>query len=368
MSAGDPGRRVLLVGSLPYDDEAAAMARAYELVGGRLIALPDGEIGERSDQYPNGDRSQWVAGLAGRLSRETGLFDVVDPGTMNERGFPVDFDSTTRLRPRCSPAEFGERLTLGYDTFALRSWPHFERLRASTGQPDLRMQVGLPTGMGVAASLLSTPRALRYAGAFSACLAREAQNTVQTAGASTLLFQIEAPLEVIMAHRLPRAACHLAARPVVDLVRRLPEDVPVGLHLCFGDLNNQALIAPREFSRLVGFANDVLARWPGSHDLAYVHLPFAAGTSPPPRDAGAYSALRFLDLPPSARLVAGLVHEQPESESLEELLRTVESARGAPVDIACACGLGRRSAETADELIRRCGRLADAPLPGMTRS
>ena len=91
-------RRVLLVGSLPFDDEASAMARAIELVGDRLISLPDGEIGERSDQYPSGDRSQWVAGLAGRLAAEPSLFDVVDPGTMNEQGFPVDFDSTARLR------------------------------------------------------------------------------------------------------------------------------------------------------------------------------------------------------------------------------------------------------------------------------
>ena len=55
-------RRVLLVGSLPFDDEASAMARAIELVDDRLISVPDGEIGDRSDQYPSGDRSQWVAG------------------------------------------------------------------------------------------------------------------------------------------------------------------------------------------------------------------------------------------------------------------------------------------------------------------
>ncbi len=35
-------------------------------------------------------------------------------------------------------------------------------------------------------------------------------------------------------------------------MRRLPEQVPVGLHLCYGDLNNKALIAPSNFNRLVG--------------------------------------------------------------------------------------------------------------------
>ena len=129
----------LLVGSLPYDDEASAMARAYELAGDRLIALPDGGIGERSQQCPNGNRSQWVAGLAYRLSDEPSLFEVLDHGTMNEHGFPADFDSTVRLRPKLSPDELGERLHLGYDTFARRRWTHFQHLRASAGRPELRM-------------------------------------------------------------------------------------------------------------------------------------------------------------------------------------------------------------------------------------
>ena len=354
-------RRALLVGSLPFDDEASAMARAIELVGDRLIALPDGEIGNRSDQYPSGDRSQWVAGLAGRLARETTLFGVVDAGTMNEQGFPVDFDSTARLRPRLGPTKLGERLRLGYDTAALGSWAHVERLRSEAGLPGLRMQVGLPTGLGVAVSVLSTARALRYARAFAACLEREAAEIVRAIGAENLLFQIEAPIEVVAAHRMPRPAAGLAAKPIVDLVRRLPSQAPVGVHLCYGDLNNIALIAPDNFDRLVGFANALIRRWPKSHTLAYVHLPFAAGASPPPADPGAYRALRGLNLPEGASLVAGLVHEQPSPESLRGLLDTIEQAWGGQVDVACACGLGRRSTGTAEELMRRCRQLAGGP-------
>ena len=91
---------------------------------------------------------------------------------------------------------------------------------------------------------------------------------------------------------------------------------------------------------------------------AYIHLPFAAGSSPSPTNAAAYRALGRLELPAGSRLVAGFVHEDPTLESLETLLETIETARGAPVDIATACGLGRRSTETADELIQRCVHLA----------
>ena len=203
------------------------MARAYELAGDRLTSLPDGEIGERSDRYPAGDRAQWTAGLAGRLAGEVSLFDVVDEGTLDERGFPVDFDSTVRLRPKLDPSELAGRLRLGYDTWALRSWPHFERLREAVGRPDLRLQVGLPTGLGVAGSVLGRLRALRYAPAFAACLAREADAVAQAIGAGNLLFQIEAPAEVIVAHRLPRPAVGVPTGPVVDFARRLPVEVPI---------------------------------------------------------------------------------------------------------------------------------------------
>ena len=314
MSAESATRQVLLVGSLPYADEASVMARACELAGDRLIALPDGEIGERSDQYPAGDRSQWTAGLAGRLADEASLFDVVDEGTTNEQGFPVDFDSATRLRPRVGPAELGGRLRLGYDAFPRRTWPHVERLRASLGRPDLRMQVGLPTGFGVAAGFLSPPRALRYAPAFAACVAREATAVVQSIGAGNLLFQIEAPAEVVAAHRLPRPAVRGPVGSVVDLVRRLPAEVPVGLHLCFGDLNNTATVVPTRFGRLVAFTNALARRLPPTQTLAYVHLPFAAGSSPAPTDPKFYRALSRLALPPGTRLAAGLVHEQPSLE------------------------------------------------------
>ena len=342
------------------------MVRACELAGDRLVALPDGEIGERSDRYPAGDRSQWTAGLVGRLAGDDSLFDAVSAGETNERGFPADWDSTTRLRPKVAPAELGRRLRLGYDAFPGRAWPHVERLRASLGRPGLRMQVGLQTGFGVAAGFLSPPRALRYAPAFAACVAREAAAVVRSIGAGNLLFQVEAPAEVVAAHRLPRPAVGMSTGSVVDLVRRLPAAVPVGLHLCFGDLNNTAAVAPSRFGRLVTFANAVVRRWPPTHDLAYVHLPFAAGTSPAPTDPAAYRALRRLALPPATRLIAGFVHEEPRVEALEALLATIEQAAGTQVDTATACGLGRRTPDIADELIRRCDHLAAVPEPSPT--
>ena len=64
-------------------------------------------------------------------------------------------------------------------------------------------------------------------------------------------------------------------------------------------------------------------------------------------------------------LVAGFVHEQLSMERLEEVLQIMEKARAGAVDVACACGLGRRDTGTAEKLMRRYRRLTDgAPHPG----
>ena len=78
---------------------------------------------------------------------------------------------------------------------------------------DLRLQVGLLTGFGAAAGLLGPLRALRSAPAFAACAAREAEAMVQSIGAENLLFQIEAPAEVVVAHRPPRLAVGVPTGP-----------------------------------------------------------------------------------------------------------------------------------------------------------
>ena len=238
-----------------------------------------------------------------------------EAGTTNEQGFPVDFDSVTRLRPRVGPAELGRS-----PAPRLRHVPAPDvapcRAPAGVARParSLHADRAADRFRRRRRGFLSPPRALRYAPAFAACVAREATAVVQSIGAGNLLFQIEAPAEVVAAHCLPRPAVGIPTGPIIDLVRRLPTEVSIGIHLCFADLSNTAAITPSRFGRLVAFTNALARRWPPTHDLAYVHLPFAAGTSPAPTDPKSYRALSRLALPPGTRLAAGLVHEQPSLE------------------------------------------------------
>jgi len=83
-------RNVLLVGSMPFENEHEAMTKAIEIAGPCLVTLPDGEIGERTDACPSGDRSAWVQTIMDRCERDTENWPVSKAGTRNSGGFAAD--------------------------------------------------------------------------------------------------------------------------------------------------------------------------------------------------------------------------------------------------------------------------------------
>ena len=80
-------RQSLLVGSLPFANEAEAAAIALDRVGPSLNALPDGEIGERTATHPKGDRAAWVQTISDRCGAD-------EPPPIGVRRWP-----TSKFRP-----------------------------------------------------------------------------------------------------------------------------------------------------------------------------------------------------------------------------------------------------------------------------
>jgi hypothetical protein len=107
----------------------------------------------------------------------------------------------------------------------------------------------------------------------------------------------------------------------------------------------------RDCAPTVQLANAIAARWPSQASLAYVHLPLAAGDQAPSLSASYYAPLAKLSLPASTRVVAGFVHEELSQDQLRAVLRMVESAAGRRVDVAAPCGLGRRDAVMARDIM-----------------
>ncbi len=350
-------RKVLLVGSMPFEDEPTAMALAIEHLGDRLLSLPDGEIGERTEACPGGTRSAWVQTIMDRCEADPENWEIVRPARRNAGGYAKDYQSGPRLKPKRKPKEIADHLDFGWASAAEQSYPEFLRLRSKAGLVGLRFQVGLPTGLGATFGMMAPPTALRYAGAFSRRLAREANAILAFTQPGDVLFQIEVPGEMALAHRLPGPLVPLAARSVIGLVEQIRPREPFGLHLCFGDLNNEALIKASSLEKAVRFSNAVVDRWPSSHNLSYIHFPLAEAADPPPLERSFYEPLANLKLPADTRFVAGFVHPKRSADEHSTILDHIESIRGQPVHIASSCGLGRIDEATALDVIQMADRL-----------
>jgi hypothetical protein len=352
-------RHALLVGSLPYGDEEAAMRKALDALGDQLFSLPDGEIGIKDDVYKKGRRIGWVQ-TAIQRNVDSGLFDVVKDVQRDEAtGLFRDYTDLFVLRPRHKPGTLTAHLNFGYLEFFRRSYPTFRRLREQPRRSDLVFQVGVPTGLAIGLLSMRPLQALRYRRAFDERLATEVNKIVKVAG-DDVIIQLEIPIEMGLAQRLPSFLMRLPVGMIVSLVNRIDARARLGVHMCLGDLHNKALVKLDMEGLIVRFANRLTASWPSGRRLEYVHVPLAEGEVAPPTDPAAYAPLQRIRLPDGTRLVAGFVHEKLTLDEHTRILEAIEAARGGSVAVACSCGMGRRTPEVADRLLELTRRVAEA--------
>lgn len=350
-------RSALLVGSMPFEDEATCMQRALDVLGPDLFALPDGEVGEKTPLFPKGNRIAWVIYALEVLTADRSSWRIVKDAVRGADGMAVDYDSIQKLKPLRSPAEMAKHVSLGYDTFFKNSYPRFKRMAAERGLKQLKFQVGIPTGFAMGFAFASQIEWLRYTNAFNTVLAREVNEVLREAG-DDVIIQLELPPELFAAYMLPKPLIGLSLRPVHDLLRKISPGAQIGIHLCLGDFHNQAIVHPKTLDKMVAFSNRLVDSWPSDHKLAYIHYPLAEGAVPPTTDAGYYQPLKHIRLAPGARFVAGFVHEKLSLDENVRILAAIEQARGGPVDVAASCGLGRRTPDEASQVMELMHQLA----------
>ncbi|MCH5583710.1 hypothetical protein MK805_01830 [Shimazuella sp. AN120528] len=343
-------RQTLLVGSLPFENEEAAMIQALETLGESLFSLPDGEIGEKSEAYPVGKRAAWVMSSIDICAADTENWEITKKSVRAENGFPNNYVNLDRLRPKHSPNRMKEHLNFRYHEYFQTSYPIFQKLREQKGLNDLKFQVGIPTGLGITFCMLSPINAFRYNKVFNSRIAYEVNEILNQAGEDVLV-QIEIPAELALVYKLPKALVNIALNSIFDLVRQLNPIGKIGLHLCFGDLNNLPITHAKTLNKMVYFINQLIKKWPKTHELSYIHFPLAEAKTPPPLEKSYYEPLKQIQLPEEIRFIAGFVHEKRSIEELQQILSHIEEVRNQQVDVACSCGLGRRSTEVGTKLL-----------------
>jgi len=336
-------RAVHLVGSTPFADTDEALEIFYERIGRRLRTVPDGETG---------DRQNWIQGMLESFRQHPKLEGA-------RAGDWSDYDKTPTFRVRRGESLTSRDLDLGYLRHFEESWPRFVE-RRTDGQ---RFQVGVPGDLDLSFFTFGNPLlAFRNRSAFRNATLRDIRAIHARAG-DEVVYQLEVPFELIGLTFLPAVAGRIAAaffaRGITELARRAPAGSRWGIHLCLGDMNHRSMGRLKDVAPIVWQANAIIDRWPAGRILDFIHAPLAAGIEPPPLDPEFYAPLRDLRLPPDTRFIAGFVHEERTLTEQQRLLGELDALIGRPVDVACSCGLGRRSREDALRTIDQAVALAD---------
>lgn len=336
---GAPVRAAHLVGSIPAEKTAEAMQLALELLGRRLHSLPDGEPGARRN---------WIIHIIDSFRNHPDLELRRDGDWSSYQRVPV---FGVRRGRRLTEAS----LDLGHAASYAESYAEFRKLREQAGTPGLSFQAGIPCDFDLAMFTLGPLGALRWGGAFRKALLRELQQ-LHALGGADMVFQLEAPVEMVSVARMPEVlqsalASFLASR-LAGLARDAPSGARFGVHLCLGDLNHEALGRLKTARPIATLVNALARAWPEDRPLEFIHVPFASGTGTAPTDSRFYAPLQRVVLPERTRFVAGLVHERWTEAQTRPVLQLVEAALGRKVDVAAACGLGRRSRDEAVQVMR----------------
>jgi hypothetical protein len=328
---------VHLVGSIGLGTVDEVFQTVGKLLGPYLRRIPDGEVGGRrmwiSWQYPLLLSSAYLQRDPSGAIRPTNRFPLL---TVAEGVAP-------------SEVRFGE---LGYAREARASYLDFVAARDNGTLPkNIRFQVCLPTPFAVTSSVI-VPAALPVVeAAYEKAMLAEVAALARHIPHRDLCIQWDICNEMCIWDGQPTDAVpgNVSHQAIAERMQRLcaavPDDVELGLHLCYGDFGARHFVEPKDAARMVDFANTLAAS--SKHKLAYIHMPVPIARS----DDAFHRPLRELKLGDGTALFLGLVHAKDGVEGTKA--RIAAARRYAPeFGIATECGMARaRSEDTVRTLL-----------------
>jgi hypothetical protein len=345
------GRIIHLVGSVPMASAAEVFEKVGAALGPRIKRLPDGETGARAD---------WITWLEPAFAdnpafvKSGEFFRVHASGTGRER---------YALRPGLSPHDVRFD-NLYYGDIAKESYASFRRLKdAGKIGPGTKFQVDLVPAHSVIWLFLVDALHASIDPIYNDALKREIDKIAAAIPRDELVIQFDVASAVFARLERNEASSYGRSKAemqqtfsdiMVDLGNRVPADVDLLYHLCYGDSGHRHVVEPADMADMVEFANLVSARI--ARPIALIHMPV-----PRNRDDDAYFApLKNLKLRPETELALGLVHF---TDGVEGTRRRMAAARRHAQDfsIATECGFGRRDPATIPELLRIHAAVAGDP-------
>jgi hypothetical protein len=220
-----------------------------------------------------------------------------------------------------------------------------------------KFQVNLPLTSSAIATFFHRPADLSImARAYEDAARREVSAILEAVPAKELLILWDVCVEILdlegaLPWMPPEGAMQRSAEGAANIVAKIPTDVAVGYHLCYGTLPRWPMVELRDIGTQVSLANALIER--SGRPIEVLHLVIPKSPTEAFFDGADKLTSRGADL------YLGVIHED---DSIEDNLARVRMARKflPSFGTSYVCGFGRRSLEDTKRLLGRHREVAAA--------
>jgi hypothetical protein len=350
-------REVLLVGSVGLKDSEEVFRTVGPVLGARMKRIPDGETGPRTswvsrlrfvlEGNPSFEDDPQELAAGGRITHPTEGTRTWKGSGVIARGAPPP----PRLRLKAGVRPEQVRIGgLGYPEAAIDSYRELCALRDQGVVPEhLRFQVSLPTTAAFLNAHLVYEHHALVEPVYRARLFREVDAICEAIPHGDLAIQWDVSTEMGQWEGVRHANFPDVKAGVIERLAmhcdRVPRDVELGVHLCYGSYGGRHWKEPESTANMVEVHNRLIERM--ARPLAYIHMPVPVGRS----DEAYFAPLRDMKLRGRTKLFLGLVHDSDGVEGTRRRI-AVAAKYASEFGIAAECGFGRRPPETIPNLLR----------------
>lgn len=341
-----PPTAVHFNGSVNLPDAETVMREISSRIPAGVRRMTDGETG---------DRNYWIS-FQTRKFEDMPEFETVSVGMAYETAPDAPPMPHMRLAGGAS-AEAIDWPNLGYADAYSESFAIFERLQNEGTIPaDVRFQMQYPTPLASIAGTIAADDQPKVAPSYERALFADLDGALERLPHARIAIQWDVAVEfgALEGAMGPKMPIEQIAPGLVRCLQQVPTDVPVGMHLCYGDYGHQHFKQPESIQMQVDLVNAVTS-------ASKRPLNFVSFTVPQARTDSAYfQPLVGLRTGSETELYFALVPYHPDDQAPGTTAEQVEqidaalnnSALGArPWGICTECGMGRVDASDVPRIL-----------------
>lgn len=341
-----PPTAVHFNGSVNLPDTETVMREICSRIPDGVRRMTDGETG---------DRNYWIHFQIQKFEQMP-EFETVSVGKAYETASDAPSLPQLRLTEGAS-AEMTNWPNLGYADEYTKSFAIFERMQNEGTIPaDVRFQLQYPTPLASIAGTIVPEDLPAVATSYEQALFADLDTALERLPHERIAVQWDVAVEfgALEGAMGPKAPMEQIAPGLVRCLERVPADVPVGMHLCYGDYGHQHFKQPESLQMQVDLVNAVST-------AAHRPLNFVSFTVPQGRNDSAYfEPLGGLRTGSDTELYFALVPYHPDDQAPGTTAEQIEHIDAALINspggarhwgICTECGMGRVDAHDVPRLL-----------------